>query len=105
MLAFTWRSLGRSAEAIVSMQQCVKQRRQVSRMVFLLAGDRVASASWDDTVQVWDAKTGQPLHTLKGFGHINTLTFSQDKSRLETKKETTIIVSSISQLADIMFKG
>ncbi|KAF2621719.1 hypothetical protein BU25DRAFT_327274, partial [Macroventuria anomochaeta] len=31
----------------------------VTNVAFSAAGDRLASASWDQTVRVWDAQTGQ----------------------------------------------
>jgi WD40 repeat protein len=37
----------------------------VTSVAFSAAGDRLASASLDGMVRVWDAKTGQPLHTLE----------------------------------------
>ena len=49
----------------------------------LAAGDRLASASYDKTVQVWDAKTGQPLHTLKGHtSGVTSVAFSAAGDRL-----------------------
>jgi WD40 repeat protein len=38
---------------------------------------RLASASWDKTVKVWDAQTGQELLTLKGHtGGVDSVAFS-----------------------------
>jgi WD40 repeat protein len=55
----------------------------VSSVAFSAAGDRLASASGDETVRVWDVKTGQPLQTLKCHtGGVNSLAFSAAGDRL-----------------------
>ncbi|MCT7950149.1 serine/threonine protein kinase [Ancylothrix sp. C2] len=39
----------------------------------------LASASWDQTVKIWNFKTGQLLHTLRGHqGYVNCLAISSD---------------------------
>ena len=38
---------------------------RVTSVAFSVAGDRLASASLDKTVRMWDAMTGQLLHTLE----------------------------------------
>jgi WD40 repeat protein len=44
-------------------------------------GKRLASASYDETVKVWDAQTGQELLTLKGHsGNVKSVAFSPDGS-------------------------
>ena len=46
-------------------------------------GKRLASASADKTVKVWDAQTGQELLTLKGHtGMVSSVAFSPDGKRL-----------------------
>jgi WD40 repeat protein len=55
----------------------------VSSVAFSAAGDRLASASWDQTVRVWDAKTRQPLHTLEGHTNwVSSVAFSATGDRL-----------------------
>ena len=44
---------------------------------------RLASASWDNTVKIWDASSGECLQTLEGHsGSVNSVTFSHDSARL-----------------------
>jgi WD40 repeat protein/serine/threonine protein kinase len=46
-------------------------------------GQRLAAGSWDQTVKVWDAQTGQKLLDLKGHrGFVWSVTFSPDGKRL-----------------------
>ena len=46
-------------------------------------GKRLASASRDGTVKVWDAATGQEIRTLKGHtGFVTSVAFSPDGKRL-----------------------
>ena len=52
-------------------------------MAFSPDGKRLASVSFDQTVKVWDAITGQESLTLKGHsGHVMSVAFSPDGKRL-----------------------
>ncbi|KAK1997162.1 WD40 repeat-like protein [Colletotrichum falcatum] len=51
----------------------------VTTVVFSLDNQLVATASWDKTVQLWDAATGAYRQTLKGHnGSVDTVAFSPD---------------------------
>jgi WD40 repeat protein len=45
-------------------------------------GKRLASASQDNTVKVWDADSGEQILTLRGFIGYSTVAWSPDGKRL-----------------------
>ncbi|MDR2634014.1 MAG: caspase family protein, partial [Treponema sp.] len=46
-------------------------------------GRRIASASYDHTIRIWDAETGAPLRTLSGHsGSVHSAAFSPDGRRI-----------------------
>jgi hypothetical protein len=66
----------------------------VTSVVFLADGNRLASASRDETVRVWDAKTGQVLHTFKRVGYVRSVAFTTDSLCLHTDKGTLLLPRS-----------
>ena len=63
-------------------------------MAFSPDGARLASASFDQTVKVWDAATGQELRTLMGHTEwVNGVAFSPDGARLASaSRDGTVAV-------------
>ena len=65
----------------------------VSDITFSPDGTRLATTGLDNTVRVWDAKTGQVLLTLADHSRpVNTVTFSPDGARLATAGEDGFII-------------
>jgi WD40 repeat protein len=71
---------------------------EVTAVQFSPDGSKLASASYDDKVMVWDLSTGVRLHTLEaGFANFTALQFSPDGSKLASaSREGNFIVWDLS---------
>ena len=57
--------------------------RAVKSVAFSPDGSRIVSGSWDSTIRLWDAETGDAIGKLKGHpGFVFSVAFSPDGSRI-----------------------
>ncbi|MCI0393838.1 MAG: hypothetical protein L0332_06535 [Chloroflexi bacterium] len=65
----------------------------VNHVAFSPDGTRLATASFDNTVKIWDAQTGQELLTLADHSKVvNSVVFSPDGTRLASAADDSFII-------------
>jgi hypothetical protein len=79
---FEWYYLWRLSHKFLSI---LRHDDYINSVAFSPDGKWLATRSFDGTVKLWDAATGQELLTLKGYSDVVTsVTFSPDGKRLAT---------------------
>ncbi|ESU15454.1 hypothetical protein FGSG_08955 [Fusarium graminearum PH-1] len=57
--------------------------KRVNSVVFLHDSKKVASGSWDDTIRIWNAETGECERVLEGHSaDVNSVVFSHDSKKV-----------------------
>ena len=64
---------------------------QVRSVAFSCDSTRLASASGDDTIKIWDARSSECLQTLESYSYsVQPVAFSHDSTRLASASDETI---------------
>lgn len=67
-------------------------RGGVNSVIFSHDSARLASASYDKTIKVWNASTGECIQTLEGHSNVvNSVVFSHDSTRLASASDDRTI--------------
>jgi len=76
-------------------------QRQISHVVFSPDGKWVASAAWDNSVRIWEGKTGKFVATLRGHvGAVYRLAWSADgRMLISASKDSTLKVRPFLKLS------
>ena len=65
------------------MELTIPTQEVVTSVAFSPDGNRVVSGSWDSTVRIWNASTGQPESILEGHSNwVDSVAFSHDGTRV-----------------------
>ena len=65
---------------------------EVTSVAFSPDGQTLASASWDNTIRLWNSSTGAPLNTLTGHTHwVHSVAFSPDGNTLASGSSDSTI--------------
>ena len=73
------------AEAVLS-----KHTGNVSSVAYSPDGRHIVSGSSDETVRVWDAETGEPIHELPCGSDVNGVAFSPDGRHIAALDDKTV---------------
>lgn len=83
--------LRRAVQASHRQQTLRGHTAPLRRVVFSPDGSRLATASWDKTTRVWDARTRQELLSLPHPDRVTAVAYSPDGSRLATTAEDGVL--------------
>jgi WD40 repeat protein len=72
----------------------------VTAVHFSPDGSKLASASWDKKVMVWDPRTKSPVQTISVGGYVSDLAFSPDEVYLKTNIGSSKLGSVVGETHD-----
>jgi len=75
----------------LELQKLEGHTSSVSAVAFSQDGSLLASASYDETVRLWNPATGQEVQKPENIGYIGTLNFTDDDKNLLTNQGTISI--------------